>query len=459
MRSTLLGSLLGGLAALSFGTSTGSAARAAEIHAGVHPAPTAILQVLKAFDNPEGAIFSADGRHVFISSAAEIGDRGETFGWTEREGYISKLEVLPNGDLKMVAEKLIDGLTAPLGMGVLPAATGRFPAGTIFLCAGSAPLVDSNGAIVKDPSRLRTKLVAFHEDGEILGEIDTGQGSLFEQINGSPIVLINALGFDAEGNLYVADTAFGADQFEPPFEGKGGLWMIPHGALDALADGQEPAEPPVFLAIPGNPDGVEVSPTNGKVYINTVGPVGGAPDPANGGHLRAHQGRHRQRQAAGAGRRRSRGPGWSRLDRGRGHAEHPDPGRRAAQGDGELPGQGRHDARARTGRFDRRSDRAGRSRGAQVGRRSAAGCDSGVVRPRPEHRHRRGDRVGVAGRLRRRLRRLTRQDAWFSTAVLSAGSPATVPRPTSPAAPPTRSRPPTAPPSPSPWAIPTRLLC
>jgi hypothetical protein len=283
MRSTLLGSLLGGLAALSFGTSTGSAARAAEIHAGVHPAPTAILQVLKAFDNPEGAIFSADGRHVFISSAAEIGDRGETFGWTEREGYISKLEVLPNGDLKMVAEKLIDGLTAPLGMGVLPAATGRFPAGTIFLCAGSAPLVDSNGAIVKDPSRLRTKLVAFHEDGEILGEIDTGQGSLFEQINGSPIVLINALGFDAEGNLYVADTAFGADQFEPPFEGKGGLWMIPHGALDALADGQEPAEPLVFLAIPGNPDGVEVSPTNGKVYVNTVGPVGGAADPANGG--------------------------------------------------------------------------------------------------------------------------------------------------------------------------------
>jgi hypothetical protein len=35
--------------------------------------------------------------------------------------------------------------------------------------------------------------------------------------------------------------------------------------------------------IPGNPDGVEVSPTDGKVYVNTVGPVGGAPDPANGG--------------------------------------------------------------------------------------------------------------------------------------------------------------------------------
>ncbi|MGH6917341.1 MAG: hypothetical protein ACREJ0_06510, partial [Geminicoccaceae bacterium] len=53
--------------------------------------------------------------------------------------------------------------------------------------------------------------------------------------------------------------------------------------LDALADGQEPSEQPVFIAIPGNPDGVEVSPTDGKIYVNTVGPVGGAPDPANGG--------------------------------------------------------------------------------------------------------------------------------------------------------------------------------
>ena len=40
---------------------------------------------------------------------------------------------------------------------------------------------------------------------------------------------------------------------------------------------------PEFLAIPGNPDGVEVSPIDGMVYVNTVGPVAGAPDPANGG--------------------------------------------------------------------------------------------------------------------------------------------------------------------------------
>jgi hypothetical protein len=253
------------------------------IPADVHPVPATVLQVLKSFDNPEGAIFSADGQHVFISNAAEIGDRADVFGWTEGEGYISKLAVQPNGMLVMVEERLIEGLTGPLGMGVLPVATGRFPAGTIFALSGSAPLVDAQGQVVKDPTRLRTKLVAFNDDDNVLGEIDTGQGSLFEQINGSPIVLSNAIGFDADGNAYIADTAFGAEQFDPPFAGKSGLWLIPHGALEALADGQRPGDLPAFIEIPGNPDGVEVSPVDGKVYVNTVGPVGGAPDPADGG--------------------------------------------------------------------------------------------------------------------------------------------------------------------------------
>jgi hypothetical protein len=220
---------------------------------------------------------------VFVSNSAEAGDLSEGFGWVEGAGYISKLEVKANGELAMVKKKLIDGLTGPLGMGVLPVATEKFPAGTIFLCTGSAPFVDSAGQVVKDPSRMRSKLLAFNDAGEVLGEIDTGQGSVFEEINASPIILINALGFDADGNLYVTDTAIGADQFDPPFEGKGGLWMIPHSALDVLADGRAPADLPMFLEIPGNPDGVEVSPTDGKVYVNTVGAFADLADPANGG--------------------------------------------------------------------------------------------------------------------------------------------------------------------------------
>jgi hypothetical protein len=249
-----------------------------------YPVRATVIQVIKSFDNPEGAIFSADGRHVFISSAAEIGDRGEQFGWTEGEGYISKLEVQEDGTLEVVEEKLIEGLTGPLGMAVLPVATETFPEGTIFALSGAGALADAQGQVIKDPARLKPKITGFDpESGEALGEINTGPGSMFEEINGSPLVFPNAAAFDQEGNLYVADTAFGATQFEPPFEGKGGLWMIPHNAIDALVEGQTPDEQPRFIAIPGNPDGVEVSPEDGRIYVNTVGPVAGAPDPANGG--------------------------------------------------------------------------------------------------------------------------------------------------------------------------------
>ena len=153
-----------------------------DIHAGVHSTPAVVKQVLKNFDNPEGAIFSHDGKFVFISNSAEIGDRGAGFSWTENEGYISKLSVNSNGTLTMVEEKLITGISSPLGMGVLPVSTGMFPAGTIFACVGAAPIVDQDGKTITDRNRMRSKLLAFNTDGKILGEIDTGAGSIFEEL-------------------------------------------------------------------------------------------------------------------------------------------------------------------------------------------------------------------------------------------------------------------------------------
>ena len=52
-----------------------------DIHAGVHSTSAVVKQVLSNFDNPEGAIFSHDGKFVFISNSAEIGDRGAGFSW------------------------------------------------------------------------------------------------------------------------------------------------------------------------------------------------------------------------------------------------------------------------------------------------------------------------------------------------------------------------------------------
>ena len=39
---------------------------AADLHPTVHPHAAVVKQVIKSFDNPEGAIFSANGNYVFI---------------------------------------------------------------------------------------------------------------------------------------------------------------------------------------------------------------------------------------------------------------------------------------------------------------------------------------------------------------------------------------------------------
>ena len=64
--------------------------------------------------------------------------------WTHKGGYISKLAVQPDGSLNTINEKLITGLTGPLGMPVIPVATEKFPSGTIFVIEAWAPLAEAD---------------------------------------------------------------------------------------------------------------------------------------------------------------------------------------------------------------------------------------------------------------------------------------------------------------------------
>src|SRR5215831_8766143 len=241
-----------------------------------------VVQRLKAFDNPEGAIFSADGKYVFISNSAELGMPDKGFHWTHNGGYISKLEVQPDGSLKMVNEKLIDGLTGPLGMAVSTVGTRKFPRGTIFLAEAWAPLAEADGTEVKDPSVLDPKIIAFNTDGKILGSIKLGAGSAAEKASGVVATLANALAFDPAGNLYLAETGIGGGLFNPPIPTKGGgVYLFPASSLDALAEGR--SAPVYYVAVPeGGPDGIEVAP-DGMVHFNTVGIAAGLKDPAEGG--------------------------------------------------------------------------------------------------------------------------------------------------------------------------------
>jgi hypothetical protein len=266
------------LAGLAIGT-----AQAADMQPYAHKGT--VLQRLSVFDNPESAIFSADGKYVFVSNAAELGDAKIGFNWTNGAGYVSKLAVQDDGTLKIVEEKLISGLTGPLGFAVNTVGTKKFPKGTIFLILATAPLAEADGTPVKDIAKHNPKITAFNVDGKVLGEISLGTGSAAEKAAGVIATLGNALAFDKEGNLYATDTGIAGASFDPPLATKGGgVYLFPHASLDALADGKDAKVS--YLAVPeGGPDGIEVGPDR-KIHFNTVGVVGGLKDPAEGGEYR-----------------------------------------------------------------------------------------------------------------------------------------------------------------------------
>jgi hypothetical protein len=59
--------------------------------------------------------------------------------------------------------------------------------------------------------------------------------------------------------------------------------MIPNNALDDLSAGKTPTATPLFISMPGAPDGVDVSPIDGTIHVNTVGRAAGVDDPDRGG--------------------------------------------------------------------------------------------------------------------------------------------------------------------------------
>jgi hypothetical protein len=250
-----------------------------------YPVKGQVIQRLSVFDNPEGAIFSADGKHVFITNSAELGNPGIGFNWTHKAGYISKLAVQSDGSLQMVNEKLVIGLTGPLGMAVSHTATRRFPKGTIFVALADAPGANPDGTPVKDKADHDPKILAFNEDGYVLGEIKLGEGSAAYKAAGVPATLSNALAFDKAGNLYLADTGVAGGTFDPPIATKGGgIYLFPKSALDDLAEGKDAKVS--YLAVPdGGPDGIEVGP-DGMIHFNTVGVAAGMKDPAEGGQYK-----------------------------------------------------------------------------------------------------------------------------------------------------------------------------
>ena len=248
------------------------AAFAAYAELPVYPVKGKVVARLAIFDNPEGVIVSMCGNYLFVSNACNAKAK-EGFAWAEGRGSISKLEIGPYGDLKMIDRTFVKGLTGPLGMAILNVDTGKFAAGTLFAMTGSAPMSTIDGTPITDPKRHKPKIIAINPaSGAILGEISMGANSVFAKISGGPADLLNALAFDLKGNLYMVDTGWGHESYKPAFKYAGGTWKIPVESIDALADGKTPPKMPQFVPNPSWPDGVEVDPITQKVWINTVMP-------------------------------------------------------------------------------------------------------------------------------------------------------------------------------------------
>ncbi len=250
-----------------------------------YPVKGKVVNVLGIFDNPEGALTSMDGEYLFVSNSALHGHPDKPFAWTEKAGSISKLKIGPGGSLTLIDRCLLKDLTGPLGMACANKSTAKFPRGSIYATAGSGPMALADGTPITDQSRHKPKIVIFDPgSGQILGEIGLCMKSAFAKITGAPLMLVNALAFDKMGNLYIVDTGFGCDTYKPAFKYAGGTWKVPAESIDALAAGETPPSPLQFIPNPSWPDGVEVSPITGEVWINTVMPVmEGVPDPYKGG--------------------------------------------------------------------------------------------------------------------------------------------------------------------------------
>lgn len=240
-----------------------------------------IGQTLNEFHRPESVAFSLDGRTLFVGNCASdlFGPDRKLVGMVQGKGAISKLDVDKKGRVSVSNLTFIEGLNSPLGLGILPQATERFPRGTLLVNQGITLLVDEAGNPVTDAAALGTGVMFFDPDtGALLGKIELGVGSVVAERIGHSTLLPNSIAFDGDGNLFVTDTAKGGDRQVPAQVAHPGLIRIAHHAIDRLAansgEGLSAADVS-FTPMAGVPNGIGYWEAEDAICVVTMG--GNAP--------------------------------------------------------------------------------------------------------------------------------------------------------------------------------------
>ncbi|HSI36558.1 MAG TPA: hypothetical protein VK986_23435 [Tepidisphaeraceae bacterium] len=205
-----------------------------------------IVQTVDGLNHPLGVAVSRDGKFLYVTNTAHTG----AGGMLEGGGSVGKYAIGDDGRLTAVNAALARGLTAPMGIGVLPKATKTFPAGTLFVSTGTTYACDAAGELIVDEKRLKPGVTMIDPDtGATLGFIPMGSktpvarsltGGDRSRPGGQPVYGPAGLTFGADGDLFVCDVGQPGEHVEgksPSWLPRPGVLRVRHRELDAAAAG------------------------------------------------------------------------------------------------------------------------------------------------------------------------------------------------------------------------------
>ena len=225
--------------------------------------------------HPESAELLLDGEHfVFGNCAMRVGVQAYRGGagpvYLDGQAYVSLGRIAPDGEVSLVEERMVEGLTATLGCDVLSVATGRFAAGFVFQARGGCPLVAAADAesLIENPADHRSQVLVYDVAARRLaGTIPLWEGTAFAR-RFNALNQPNGLAINARGDLFVGDIPHGNSVSVLPPPVPSAVYRIPHEAIDGLAaDDPAAVEQVRRVLTPGFVNGLTVSPIDGECWM------------------------------------------------------------------------------------------------------------------------------------------------------------------------------------------------
>ncbi|MBK1876410.1 hypothetical protein [Pelagicoccus mobilis] len=195
-----------------------------------------ISQELDGFLTPTAAIFSPDGRYLFVLNHSQ----GEN-GTLRSQSYISKLAVKEGGEVVPNEMRFVKNLTAPIDLDFSPIRYANIPKGAIFLAYGTPLVQDEAGRPMRNLSRVSIGIMIIDPNtGRQIKRIDLGPNSRIRLKDELSLLSPSSLCFDSKGNLYIGESGVGGHMFERKQLGRPGIWRIEASAVEELLNGHTP---------------------------------------------------------------------------------------------------------------------------------------------------------------------------------------------------------------------------